>query len=195
MTIVESLDNKPISTKQKKQLNALRAHSIVTDGTIVVPIMKSSISDQEQFNKKNFYNYHTGCPFHPIARLQAFETFSFDLAFSMTVHKAQGRTISRVVVDLNSCPMHYLQMEFPSIFVSMSRVENREHLRRLGHKKNQNPIQTYGYVTKLRPSIHVKSFYAGYNEKESYLTLAEENISSYVWEGKKALDFKDDDTL
>ena len=43
----------------------------------------------------------------------------------MTIHKAQGRTIPKVIVDLSCHPTKYAEMKFAAIFVVMSRVKNK----------------------------------------------------------------------
>ena len=88
------------------------------------------------------------------------EPFPFDLAFSITVHKAQGRTISRVVVDLSSHPTASTQMTFASVFVAMSRVRNGDHLRLLHHPGSFS--RNYNYLTKLKPLDSVMAFYHGF---------------------------------
>lgn len=61
--------------------------------------------------------------------ISSIELFPYDLGFSMTVHKAQGRTIYRVVIDLTDHPNSYGRMEYAAIFVAMSRVEMSDHIR------------------------------------------------------------------
>ena len=61
------------------------------------------------------------------------------------------------------------QMDFPAIFVAMSRVKNKNHLRLLGQKnekkQEKNHQEAHLHMTKLRPSTFVTSFYAGCTEK------------------------------
>jgi len=66
--------------------------------------------------------------FSPIAKVHAHEPFPFDLAFVMTVHKAQMRTIKRIVIDLTHHP-RCCCMKSAAIFVAMSRVAETDHIR------------------------------------------------------------------
>jgi len=65
----------------------------------------------------------------PIAKVHAKEPFPFDLAFAMTVHKAQRQTIKRVVVDLTHHPRCCCCMKRAAIFVATSRVAETDHIR------------------------------------------------------------------
>jgi ATP-dependent exoDNAse (exonuclease V) alpha subunit len=58
---------------------------------IVIPLVKSRGNKKPE--KYNFYNQST---IQPYSEVQIQDPFSFGLGFSMTVHKAQGRTIDKV---------------------------------------------------------------------------------------------------
>ena len=135
----------------------------------------------------NKFSYNTHNFVTPIATAEVSEPFPFDLAFSMTVHKAQGRTIKRVVLDLTNHPTHYSRMEFAAIFVAMSRVKTSEHIRLLAHKRvghQHNADEAYSYITTLKPSRHACAFYYGYP-----LGHLEEKYGS-IWKPSIALKYK-----
>ena len=90
------------------------------------------------------YTYCTGNILSPIAKVRVYDKFPFELAFAMTVHKAQGRTIRRVVIDLTEQPMHSCRMEYAAIFVAMSRVEDHRHIRLL-ERTSVGPIDQFMY--------------------------------------------------
>ena len=69
---------------------------------IVIPITQAMGAKGANIYDK--FSYSTRNPFSPIDTAQVAEQFPFDLAFSMTVHKAHGGTIKRVVLDLTSHP-------------------------------------------------------------------------------------------
>jgi len=96
----------------------------------------------------------------------------------MTVHKAQGRTIPRVVIALTSRPNHIFQMEYASIFVGMSRVTSSDNIRLLEH----NPAILRGqrkyalaYLMASLPNKHINAFYKGYTNNNG------------LWNSKEAL--------
>jgi hypothetical protein len=61
---------------------------------IIIPLVQSKGSKKPK--KHNFFN---GSTIQPYSEVEIHDTFSFQLRFSMTVHKAQGRTIDKVVLD------------------------------------------------------------------------------------------------
>ena len=83
----------------------------------------------------------------------------------MTVHKAQGRTIHRVVIDLTHHPLHINRMTYASIFVALSRVKSKNHIRLLRH--NDLSLQrSYEYIESLKPDENVLRFYEGFEQPE-----------------------------
>jgi ATP-dependent exoDNAse (exonuclease V) alpha subunit len=65
-------------------------------GKIIIPLVQSKAN-----KKPKKYNFFNGSTIQPYLEVQIHDTFSFQLGFSMTVHKAQGRTIDKVVLDLH----------------------------------------------------------------------------------------------
>jgi hypothetical protein len=164
--IQPALDGKAPSKRRLKQLEILRKHAIVdvdcdTVGAIIIPILPSK---RQGNDSKSEHSVKTKSIFSPLAKVTIQNIFSFDLAFAMTVHKAQGRTIPRVILALDSRPMHYSQMVFASVLVALSRVSHTDHMRILRHKSgpNQSYKQAFQYLTKLRPNKFVAQFYSGF---------------------------------
>jgi ATP-dependent exoDNAse (exonuclease V) alpha subunit len=78
---------------------------------------------QSKGNKKpKKYNFFIGSTIQPYSEVEVHDTFSFPLRFSMTVHKAQGRTIDKVALDLHYKSNHRKRLGFEGIFVALSRV-------------------------------------------------------------------------
>ena len=111
-----------------------------------------------------------GNPVTPFASAQVRNPFPFDLAFSMTVHKAQGRTLKRVVIDLTFHPNHYCRMVYAAVFVAMSRVKCKEHIRLLKHSPKPGEkidfASAYKYLTFLRPMREIAPFYHGFCDSQ-----------------------------
>jgi Helicase len=66
----------------------------------------------------------------------------------MTVHKAQGRTINKVVLDLNYKPNYNKRLKIDGIFVALSRVRCRSNIRLIKHA-NTSFEEAYGYISRL----------------------------------------------
>ena len=64
-------------------------------------------------------NFFNGSTIQPYSEVQIHDTFSFQLGFSVTVHKAQGRTIDKVVLDLHYKRNHRKWLGFYGIFVAI----------------------------------------------------------------------------
>ena len=99
----------------------LARYSIVPE-KIVIPLMLQSKSKREFYNAKqdagnSFQDRATG-------KLYYYD-FGVDLAFAVTYHKVQGRTLDRVIVDLNSAK----SLTVSAIYVSISRTRKQEHIR------------------------------------------------------------------
>ena len=170
MVVSQSLDNKPVSRKRQKQLEQLKKFSILPNQDdeidVVISITESMATGAK--NKFHKFAYQTQNILHPVATAEVCDIFPFDLAFSMTIHKAQGRTIERVVLDLTSHPYNVCQLEFASIFVAMSRVKKMDHIRLITHQQQGvefDPQEAYSYITELKPSKDVMAFYHGYENQ------------------------------
>lgn len=162
MVVLPSLDDKPPSSHRKEQLDLLRKFSI-SEEEIVIPITASTTGDFGTFS------YFTRDYLAPIATAEVRQPFPFDLAFSITVHKAQGRTLPQVVVDLNFHDTHYSRMEFAAVFVALSRVKSRADIRLLGHKRSADKIcyeSAYKHLTLLHPREEALAFLYGFSDAQ-----------------------------
>ena len=166
--VVPSPDGKPVSQTRKHQLSMLRQLTCTfpesSPHDIVIPITTNmspaASSDWDRFS------YSTHNLLTPVATAQVRNPFPFDLAFAMTVHRAQGRTIKRVVLDLTEHPNHYTKMHFAAVFVAMSRVGNSDHIRLLPHShlgKVFKPANAYQHLTALRPNKDAMAFCHGFS--------------------------------
>ena len=160
--VEERLDDKEPSSKRNTQLEELRKYSRECNidprsRDIILPLTTSMNStDYDKF----FFS--TGNILSPVATVQVHEPFPFDLAFAMTVHKAQGRTIRRVVIDLTAHPVHICRHVYSAVFVAMSRVEEGEHLRLLEPLTSRPRELLYEWLEDLAPEPNIKPFLKGF---------------------------------
>jgi hypothetical protein len=180
VVIAESLDGKPVSSKWKQQLDQLhvlsRQYNISPHSRDIILPLTTSMAKSSS-DGYHFFTYCTNDPLSPIAKAQVKEPFPFELAFSMTIHKAQGHTISRVVVDLTHHPMEVCCMQYAAIFVAMSRVKHSDHLRLLEPTTAQPRSSSYQYLCHLRPDKSIAPFLYGYRD------------NGLSWDAARALSF------
>ena len=169
----ETMDGKELTAKRSAQLQKLRTLSCAGD-KIVIPMMPRKWTKGPK--SYNYYNHATQQPYSSVG---VNDVFAFQLAFAMTVHKAQGRTIDKVVIDLHDQPTVGSRLAFEGVFVAISRVRSRKNLRLLPHGNTFE--KAYGYITKLRPSPQVTAFYRGFEVDEN---SPEDGL---CWNYKKAL--------
>ena len=73
---------------------------------------------------------------------------SLDLAFAITYHKAQGRTLDRVLLVFNEAG--HAKMTVSSLYVGISRVRHSSHLRILSlSAKQKDMLQRLTFRTEL----------------------------------------------
>jgi len=113
----------------------------------------------------------------PIAKVHAQEPFPFDLAFAMTVNKDQGRTIKRVVVDLTHHPHCCCCMKCAAIFVAMSCVAERDHVRLSEPDTICQQESLCSCLSSIRPQKHIAHFLHGCSD------------DGIRWNPKQALQF------
>jgi len=168
------MDGRERTRKQKLQLEALRKHSVgPPDSTDVI------IAVTAKGSKKKKCNVWDG-PGNA-ASVWSTRPLAFDLAFSMTIHKAQGRTIPRVVLALSEHPAGINRMQHAAIFVALSRVKSREHIKFLNH--GVGPLRTreraFEHLTRLLPNASIQQFCHGF-----------EHTDGAQWNPQKALEVK-----
>lgn len=82
-----------------------------------------------------------------------------DLGFSVTLHKIQGQTCSKLIVDLNHRPF-MPQVTFPELYVAVSRVRRGEDLRIMPIQPSSRNLK---FLTALQPSQKLVTWMKGYN--------------------------------
>ena len=91
------------------------------------------------------------------------EHFPFDLGFAMTIHKAQGRTLNKIILCLTSRPEALLQMTLASLYVALSRVKHHNDIRILYHSLQQNTVEIE-YLSFLNANNNIHCYYNGFQQ-------------------------------
>ena len=131
---------------------------------IVIPIFKMKKTGK----LKPMPTIFTSKCFTP-SRVYIRDMFPLQLGAAMTVDKAQGRTIEKVVACLSCRGNAIVDMDINSIFVALSRVKKRSDLRLLIHQ-NKNKRTELQYIKELTQSReyfdYLKGFRLGNTESD-----------------------------
>ena len=92
--------------------------------------------------------------------------FPLEIAFAITVHKAQSRTMDKVILALSERGQSRCEITYAHLFVALSRVKSGADLRLLIHKKSgtngQYDWEALEYLTTLVPDSSINALYAGF---------------------------------
>jgi hypothetical protein len=81
------------------------------------------------------------------------------LAFAITVHKMQGQTCSRLILDINRCTFKP-SLTYHGIYVALSRVRTSRHLRLL---PLQPFLTNFNYLSELHPPKTLTQWLSRFN--------------------------------
>ena len=121
------IDDK-IKCHLQRSMVPVREYNEVTTDEIVVSILKS----KHNAKQKGMPTIVTSACYTP-SKVFVQQMFPLQLAAAVTVDKAQGRTLNKVVACLSKRYDNLYEMDINSIFVALSRVRKRSDLRLLIH--------------------------------------------------------------
>ena len=116
---------------------------------------------------------------YPPSRIKLKSHFPIELAFAITIHKAQGRTLDRVIIAVSDRTAENCQLKYASLYVALSRVRSRKDIRLLVNGSRGGKFTDWhsaAYITGLRPDSSITAFFAGYKKDNT------------TWCGKSALE-------
>ena len=87
--------------------------------------------------------------------------FPIEPGFSVTIHKAQGRTIRRVILSISEHPVNFNKMTWEGLYVALSRVKLRDHIRLLLRNGDRT---TMDYIGNLKKNEYTKCYFEGYTQ-------------------------------
>ena len=145
-----------LAAQKKKNANKRRnwRHGSLVSGRVVVPISTKYAS----YNKweKTFVPPH---PLYSVSKVPLRDYFCIEPGFCITVHKAQGRTIRRLILSISDHPTPKLRQKWEGLYVCLSRVELNEHMRLLLKRGDWG---TATFVRALEKCKHTDCFFEGY---------------------------------
>ena len=150
-------------------------HETLEEDRVIIPILPE--------RKKRKYNRIAvpgGNGYLP-SRVKVANSFPLEMAFAITIHKAQGRTMKKVVLALSDRLDGNFQMTYASLYVALSRVAKSNDIRLLlngdwnGNVIDRNSMK---YITGLEALPSIMEFFAGYrkntrlwNERDAWLEV------------------------
>jgi hypothetical protein len=75
----------------------------------------------------------------------------------------KGRTIRRMVLSLSKHPLPLLSFKWEGLYVALSRVKRRDHIRLLVKRNDWN---TVSYVKRLKKNEYTDCFFRGYEQSD-----------------------------
>ena len=123
------------SLKHQSEKRRKQDEQTITEDTVILLPLTSNMryNDSRTKESKQYTFIRSNDPIRQIGKVNINEQFPFELAFAMAVHKAQGRTIDRVILDLSDRETTNTRMRLSAVFVAFSRVKTKLHIRLLDH--------------------------------------------------------------
>ena len=119
------------------------------ENEVIIPI---PISERSTMHKVSF-------PGRTDQLEKKFKTHPIELGFAITVHKVQGQTCDRLILDLNKRPFRP-NINFHGLYVALSGVKLGSNLRILPLHHNNNNLN---YLQNLKPSEHLTEWLEAFN--------------------------------
>ncbi len=122
----------------------------------IIPIRESRKGDFQQVPVRAG-QHHTFWP----SRVQVRNIFPLDTAFAITINKAQGQTLKKVILAISNHPV--CRMSYAHLYVALSRIRDRSDLRLLLLGDNDEARwDSVSYVDGLKPDPFVRAFLHAY---------------------------------
>ena len=144
---------------------ALKRLSIYTN-TLTPPTSNPVIPILEQSCKwdSNYTPVYGGTHFPPSKAIFRHH-FPLEPALAITVHKAQGRTLKRVIIALSYNPAKGCNFSYQQVHVALSRVRNSEHIRLLLTGQDEAAQwMSLLYINNLRADPSIRFYFAGFRD-------------------------------
>ena len=120
------------------------------------------------FSNKSLQKWKTtsimGGEYYSPSRVEIHSIFPLEPGFAITIHKAQGRTIEKVILCLSKRNMHRLNPTYAALYVALSRVKCKKDIRLfLHHGLSGKPdIEDLLFIDILKPDKSINAFFEGY---------------------------------
>jgi hypothetical protein len=98
------------------------------------------------------------------SKVQVVDGFPVELAFAITIHKAQGRTMTRIVLALSERGDPIAELSYAHLYVGLSRVREAECIRFLlcMDLSGELDYEALIYLTALEPDRAIRAYFMGF---------------------------------
>ena len=108
-----------------------------------------------------------GRPLLPSFQGKISQQISLELAFAITVHKAQGHTLRKVIIALSSCNVSNCAFSFQQLRVALSHVQKGDDIRLLlTGTTEEEKWNSIIFINTLKRDPSIAYFFAGFREIE-----------------------------
>ena len=111
-----------------------------------------------------------GKDFQP-SRVEVRPLFPLEPGIAITIHKAQGRTIQKIILSLSKRYTHNIDIQYAALYVALSRVRCKEDIRLFLHQDFSGvpDMERILYINSLKPDKSINAFFEGYkNDNETW---------------------------
>ena len=92
--------------------------------------------------------------------------FPIEVGFCITIPKAQGRTIHKLITSLSEHPCPFLRFRCEQIYTLLSCITGRNDLRLLLQLSNRNTLQ---YISDLKKDNFTMYYFEGYPNESNHI--------------------------
>jgi hypothetical protein len=166
-------DSKEDAEKKEMKRNKWKLGSLTSDGTIVVPVGRKTGKYNTESIRQGTHPYYFGASTVPIA-----DNFPIELGFCITVPKAQGRTIHKLIVSLSEHPSPFLRFKWEQAYVVVSRITGKENMKLLLQMGNRD---TLAYLSELEKDRFTTYYFQGFcNESSDRISYWNSDLTARV---------------
>jgi hypothetical protein len=144
--------------KMNASSHATSATLSLSDDKVIIPLFRSKVGKTKKYTVRG--GAAGGYGYLP-SKVEVGRIFEYDLGFAMTVHKAQGRTLPKVILCFDKYPCALTRLTLQHVYVGLSRVKRRSDIRfLLRDPDDYSPLQ---YITTLEPDEMTMTYFKGFN--------------------------------
>ena len=172
-------DSKNKKDENKRKREEWTHGSLANDGRVVVQLP----SRWGQINRKWKDESIAGSWEHGFSAstMPMKDHFPIEPAFAVTIYKAQGRTIRRLIIFVAQHPVPLLRMSWEGLYVALSRVKYRDHIRLAVDRSTlEGEKKAMEYMVKLQKNKYTDWYFRGFKP------IGADESQVMVWNRKAA---------